>query len=94
MRITGPTGAGKSRLAGGGLLFLDEVGELGADEQAMLLRAVEDRRFTPLGADRESQSDFQLICGTNRDLAAAVRDGPSRARSARARTMPTGCAST
>jgi transcriptional regulatory protein RtcR len=57
-----------------GLLFLDEVGELGLDEQAMLLRALEEKRFLPLGSDREVSSDFQLIAGTNRDLAEAVGD--------------------
>ena len=61
-----------------GLLFLDEVGELGLDEQAMLLRALEDKRFMPLGSDREASSDFQLIAGTNRNLADAVRDGRFR----------------
>ncbi|GAB4516554.1 MAG: RNA repair transcriptional activator RtcR [Haliangiales bacterium] len=59
---------GLLRMADGGMLFLDEIGELGADEQAMLLRAIEDKRFTPVGADREVESDFQLIAGTNRDL--------------------------
>jgi transcriptional regulatory protein RtcR len=54
--------------ANGGMLFLDEIGELGGDEQAMLLRAVEEKRFMPVGSDRESSSDFQLIAGTNRDL--------------------------
>jgi transcriptional regulatory protein RtcR len=61
-----------------GLLFLDEVGELGLDEQAMLLRALEEKRFLPLGSDREVSSDFQLIAGTNRDLADAVRAGGFR----------------
>ena len=51
-----------------GLIFLDEIGELGLDEQAMLLRALEDRTFLPLGSDKAVQSDFQLIAGTNRDL--------------------------
>lgn len=69
---------GLLRTADGGLLFLDEVGELGLDEQAMLLRALEEKRFLPLGGDREVQSDFQLIAGTNRDLAAAVREGRFR----------------
>lgn len=58
-----------------GLLFLDEVGELGLDEQAMLLRAIEDKRFLPLGSDSEVSSDFQLIAGTNRDLAQQSREG-------------------
>ncbi len=64
--------------ANGGVLFLDEVGELGLDEQAMLLRAVEEKRFLPMGADREVESLFQLICGTNCDLNRRVREGVFR----------------
>lgn len=70
--------AGLLRKAGGGVLFLDEIGELGLDEQAMLLRAVEDKVFYPVGADREVHSDFQLIAGTNRDLGAEVARGRFR----------------
>lgn len=69
---------GLLRAADGGLLFLDEVGELGLDEQAMLLRALEEKRFLPMGSDREVTSEFQLIAGTNRDLAASVREGKFR----------------
>lgn len=69
---------GLLRAADGGMLFLDEIGELGPDEQAMLLRAVEEKRFLPVGADRESSSDFQLIAGTNRDLRAEVLEGRFR----------------
>jgi transcriptional regulatory protein RtcR len=69
---------GLLRAADGGVLFLDEIGELGADEQAALLRAIEEKQFLPLGADREARSDFQLIAGTNADLAAAVRAGRFR----------------
>jgi len=61
-----------------GLLFLDEIGELGLDEQAMLLRALEEKRFLPLGSDREASSDFQLIAGTNRNPSEAVKDGRFR----------------
>ncbi len=64
--------------ANNGVLFLDEVGELGLDEQAMLLRALEEKRFLPLGGDREVSSGFQLIAGTNRDLSDAVRQGRFR----------------
>src|SRR2546422_139717 len=64
--------------ANDGFLFLDEVGELGLDEQAMLLRALEEKRFLPLGSDKEVSSDFQLIAGTNRDLADAVQMGRFR----------------
>jgi transcriptional regulatory protein RtcR len=69
---------GVLRAADKGVLFLDEIGELGNDEQAMLLRALEEKTFLPLGSDREAQSDFQLIAGTNRDLLSAVREGRFR----------------
>ncbi len=70
--------AGLLRSADGGVLFLDEIGELGPDEQAMLLRAIEEKVFFPLGSDRAVKSDFVLIAGTNRDLGAAVREGRFR----------------
>ncbi|WP_067065419.1 RNA repair transcriptional activator RtcR [Roseateles chitosanitabidus] len=70
--------AGLLRSADQGLLFLDEIGELGLDEQAMLLKAIEEKRFLPVGADREVGSDFQLIAGTNRDLRAEVAAGRFR----------------
>jgi transcriptional regulatory protein RtcR len=69
---------GLLRQANGGVLFLDEIGELGADEQAMLLRALEDKRFLPVGSDKEAQSDFQLIAGTNKDLQVEVERGRFR----------------
>ncbi|HWE28223.1 MAG TPA: RNA repair transcriptional activator RtcR [Polyangia bacterium] len=69
---------GLLRKADGGLLFLDEIGELGLDEQAMLLRALEDKTFLPFGSDRELKSDFQLLAGTNRDLGARVAEGKFR----------------
>ena len=65
---------GLLRAANRGVLFLDEIGELGLDEQAMLLRALEEKVFLPLGADREVKSDFMLIAGTNRNLGAMVRE--------------------
>jgi transcriptional regulatory protein RtcR len=70
--------AGLLRKAHGGVVFLDEIGELGRDEQAMLLKAIEEKRFFPLGSDKEVHSDFQLIAGTNRDLKAAVAGGEFR----------------
>ncbi|MCA9034998.1 MAG: RNA repair transcriptional activator RtcR [Planctomycetaceae bacterium] len=77
------TGASMSRKgllknADKGLLFLDEIGELGLDEQAMLLRAVEERRFLPVGSDCEVESNFQLIAGTNRNLPRLVQAGAFR----------------
>jgi len=70
--------AGMLRKADKGLLFLDEIGELGLDEQAMLLRAIEDKTFFPVGSDREVRSEFQLIAGTNRDLSERVKGGHFR----------------
>lgn len=70
---------GLLRAANKGLLFLDEVGELGLDEQAMILRAIEEKRFLPVGSDKEVTSNFQLIAGTNMDLREAVREGKFRA---------------
>ncbi len=69
---------GLLRAAHEGVLFLDEIGELGLDEQAMILRAVEDKRFLPVGSDKEAHSDFQLIAGTNRSLAREVEAGRFR----------------
>lgn len=61
-----------------GVLFLDEIGELGLEEQAMLLHAIEHKSFYPVGSDKIVHSEFQLICGTNRDLAAMVASGAFR----------------
>ena len=70
---------GLLRSADGGVLLLDEIAELGLDEQAMLLKAVEEKRFFPFGGDKEVESDFQLIAGTHRDLRDSVREGRFRA---------------
>ena len=69
---------GLLRQADGGVAFLDEIAELGLDEQAMLLRALEEKTFRPMGSDREVKSDFQLLAGTHRDLAARVAEGRFR----------------
>ncbi|MDH2431433.1 RNA repair transcriptional activator RtcR [Pokkaliibacter sp. MBI-7] len=78
--FTGAQQARKGLLARAdrGLLFLDEIGELGLDEQAMLLHAIEEKSFYPVGADHPVQSDFQLIAGTNRDLQLEVEAGRFR----------------
>ena len=70
--------AGLLKSADKGVLFLDEIGELGLDEQAMCLRAIEEKRFLPVGADREIAADFQLLAGTNRDLGEDVCKGRFR----------------
>jgi len=70
--------AGLLKSAHGGVLFLDEVGDLSVDAQAMLLRAIEEGRFFPLGSDREMCSAFDLIAGTNRELRKEVESGRFR----------------
>ena len=66
---------GLLKTADKGIVFLDEIGELGLEEQVMLLRSIEEKKFFSVGADKESESDFQLICGTNRNLQQRVREG-------------------
>ncbi len=78
--FTGAAEARKGLLkeADGGLLFLDEIAELGLDEQAMLLRAIEEKRYLPLGADKEIESNFQLVAGTNNNMNRIVSEGKFR----------------
>ena len=71
--------AGLLRTADKGVLFLDEIDELGLDEQAMILHALESGRFYPVGSDSEVRSEFQLIAGANQDLAKLVGEGRFRA---------------
>ena len=61
-----------------GTLFLDEVGELPASMQAKLLRALQEKCFFRLGAERTTQSDFRILAATNRDLYADMNAGAFR----------------
>jgi transcriptional regulatory protein RtcR len=61
-----------------GMVFLDEIGELPLEAQTLLLKAIEEKTFRPLGATTDETSDFQLICGTNRDLTKEVEAGKFR----------------
>ncbi|MCO6180291.1 sigma-54 dependent transcriptional regulator [Ciceribacter sp. RN22] len=65
--------------AQGGTLFLDEIGEMPLATQSKLLRAIEDRRIRPVGAEREVPVDLRLIFATNADLEAQVKQGNFRA---------------
>lgn len=63
-----------------GMLFLDEIGELSPEMQAMLLTALDTGTFIPLGGDpaHPLKSTFQLVCGTNRPLEQYVEEGKFR----------------
>ncbi len=69
---------GLLKKAHGGVLFLDEIADLPMEVQTMLLQALEQKTFLPMGSDHEVTSDFQLIAGTNRDLGQEVRAGRFR----------------
>ncbi len=70
--------AGLFREADGGTLFLDEIGEMPAPLQAKLLRALQDGRIRPVGADREHVVDVRLIAATNINLTEKVSAGEFR----------------
>jgi DNA-binding NtrC family response regulator len=61
-----------------GTLFLDEIGDMPAEMQVKLLRALEDRRVRPVGAEAEVSWDARVIAATHRDLERAVAEGRFR----------------
>ncbi|MEZ5766429.1 MAG: RNA repair transcriptional activator RtcR family protein [Paracoccaceae bacterium] len=76
--VAGSERGGLLREADGGVLFLDEIDELGRQEQALLLHALETGRYYPLGADHEVTSRFHVIAGAGRDLRKLVAEGRFR----------------
>jgi len=69
---------GKFELANGGTLFLDEIGEMPADMQVKLLRALQERNITRVGGDKVIDVDVRIIAATNRNLLELVKDGKFR----------------
>ncbi len=65
---------GKIEQANRGSLFLDEIGEMPLEQQAKLLRVLEDKIVTRLGSEISRPVDFRLITATNRDLNTAIKD--------------------
>lgn len=70
---------GLLRQAQGGVLFLDEIGDMPLGLQSRLLRVLQQREVTPLGGGKPVAVDFRLICATHRDLRQAVAEGRFRA---------------
>jgi transcriptional regulator with GAF, ATPase, and Fis domain len=70
---------GRFELADGGTIFLDEVAELPAETQVMLLRVLQEREFERVGGSGPVRVNVRVIAATNRDLHAAVADGSFRA---------------
>lgn len=70
---------GAFAMANGGILFLDEVGELPLPLQAQLLRVIQEQQYKRIGSNQWQPSRFRLVCATNRDLEADVATGAFRA---------------
>lgn len=66
--------AGYFREADGGTLFLDEVGNLTMETQRMLLRAIQERRYRPVGAKEDRTANVRIVAATNEDLQKAVTE--------------------
>lgn len=69
---------GVFQTANGGTLFLDEIAEIPVPLQVKFLRVIQEKEFTPLGANRPIKVDVRIIAATNRDLDAEVRKGTFR----------------
>jgi PAS domain S-box-containing protein len=69
---------GRFKLADGGTIFLDEVGELPLDLQAKLLRVLQEGEFEPVGSSKTIHVDIRVVAATNRNLEQMVKDGTFR----------------
>ena len=69
---------GKIQAADGGTLFLDEIGDMPLDMQVKLLRVLQERVITPVGANLSSSVDIRILSATHRDLDEEIREGRFR----------------
>ena len=69
---------GRFELAEGGTIFLDEIGDLPAETQVVLLRVLQEHEFERVGGNRSIQTNVRVIAATNRDLQAATKAGMFR----------------
>jgi NtrC-family two-component system response regulator AlgB len=69
---------GRLKVADGGSVFLDEIGDISLQLQTKLLRFLQDRQFEPVGSTKTETVDVRIVAATNRNLDHAVRDGAFR----------------
>lgn len=69
---------GKFQYADGGTLFLDEIGDISAAMQVKLLRALQEKKFTPVGSNREVEVNVRIVAATNRNLEEMIKKGEFR----------------
>ncbi|WP_299096491.1 sigma-54 dependent transcriptional regulator [uncultured Bacteroides sp.] len=69
---------GMFAVANHGTLFLDEVGNLSMEVQVLLLRALQEKRYRPVGGKEEVKADIRLVAATNEDLERAITEGRFR----------------
>lgn len=69
---------GRFEMADGGTIFLDEISTISTKMQVELLRVLESKTFVRVGGNKELESDFRIICATNRDLLKMVKNGTFR----------------
>ncbi len=69
---------GKFQYADGGTLFLDEIGDISSGMQVKLLRALQEKKFTPVGSNREVEVNLRIVAATNRNLEEMIKKGEFR----------------
>lgn len=69
---------GKFQLANNGTIFLDEIAELRPEMQVKLLRALQEKKFVPVGSNREVKTNARIVAATNQNLEKMIEDGDFR----------------
>ena len=70
--------AGKFEAANGGIIFLDEIGDMSLSAQAKVLRALQENKISRVGSDKDIKVDVRVIAATNKDLMKEIHDGKFR----------------
>src|SRR5690606_33215670 len=66
---------GKFQYADGGTLFLDEIGDISPQMQVKLLRVLQEKKFTPVGSNREISTDVRIIAASHKPFEQMIKDG-------------------